>query len=398
MRICSPHCGISPESGSGGEVYERELLKDLAGLGAECAVLLAAGKPHPERVPGLVVHPVWPPKGLRWYVTPFVWPRYIKRLWDTEPFDLLRAHSVRFVGPAALWARRRYRLPVPVVTHHHHLDPSPLNPVLERRVLAASDCVVTDSEFARRQLQAELGLGTDHVRVVYCGVGPEYAPGPRDAALARRWRLDGRRVLLSMGPLIARKNPLFLVEAFAEIQRASSQLRLRGLGHYWRDLRVGNVRLLPLLVAISVRLFNGIQWRLGGSIWPVLEPMNSDSSPHQNLGLRPGQMVRVKSKHAIAATLNRNSRNRGLGFGEDMIFYCGGSYRVAACINRIVHEGTGELLLLKTPSILLEGVTAIGGSILNPQNEFYFCREIWLDPEPAAEVSPGDRASPTAIN
>ena len=87
-------------------------------------------------------------------------------------------------------------------------------------MLAASDCVVTDSEFARRQLQAELGLGTDHVRVVYCGVGPEYAPGPRDAALARRWRLDGRRVLLSMGPLIARKNPLFLVEAFAEIQRA----------------------------------------------------------------------------------------------------------------------------------------------------------------------------------
>ena len=138
MRICSPHCGISPESGSGGEVYERELLKDLAGLGAECAVLLAAGKPHPERVPGLVVHPVWPPKGLRWYVTPFVWPRYIKRRWDAEPFDLLRAHSVRFVGPAALWARRRYRLPVPVVTHHHHLDPSPLNPVLERRVLAAS--------------------------------------------------------------------------------------------------------------------------------------------------------------------------------------------------------------------------------------------------------------------
>ena len=179
-----------------------------------------------------------------------------------------------------------------------------------------------------------------------------------------------------------------------EIQRASSQLRLRGLGHYWRDLRVGNVRLLPLLVAISVRLFNGIQWRLGGSIWPVLEPMNSDSSPHQNLGLRPGQMVRVKSKHAIAATLNRNSRNRGLGFGEDMIFYCGGSYWVAASINHVVHEGTGELLLLKTPSILLEGVTGLGGSILNPQNEFYFWREIWLDPQPTpAEVPPGGRAS-----
>jgi glycosyltransferase involved in cell wall biosynthesis len=58
------------------------------------------------------------------------------------------------------------------------------------------------------------------VRVVYCGVGSRYAPGPRDEALARRWRLEGRRVLLSMGPLVPRKNPLFLVEAFAEIQRA----------------------------------------------------------------------------------------------------------------------------------------------------------------------------------
>jgi hypothetical protein len=180
-----------------------------------------------------------------------------------------------------------------------------------------------------------------------------------------------------------------------EIQRASSRLEFRGLGHYWRDLKVGNLRLIPLIVAFSVRLFNWTHWRLGGAIWPVVKPPDSGSSPHQDLGLQPGQMVRVKSKHAIEATLNRNSRNRGLSFGEDMVSYCGGSYRVAARINRIVHEGTGELLLLKTPSILLEGVTAIGGSILNPQNEFYFWREIWLDPEPThAEVSPDGHASP----
>jgi hypothetical protein len=59
-----------------------------------------------------------------------------------------------------------------------------------------------------------------------------------------------------------------------------------------------------------------------------------------------------------------------------------------------VHEGTGELLHFKTQSILLEGVTGIGGSIFNPQNEFYYWREIWLDPEPIpAEMSPGGRAS-----
>ena len=221
MRVCSPHCGIAPESGSGGEVYERELLKGLAGLGVECDILLARGKPHERDVAGFTVHPVWPPKGLRWYVTPFVWPRAIKRVWDAQPFDLLRAHSVRFVGPSALLARRRYRLPVPVVTHHHHLDPSPLNPLIERRVLDASDRIITDSEFARRQLADELGLRTDHVSVVYCGVGPKYTPMPKDPALLKRYGLEGRQVLLCLGPLIHRKNPFFLVKAFAEIRRAA---------------------------------------------------------------------------------------------------------------------------------------------------------------------------------
>ena len=219
MRVCSPHCGIAPESGSGGEVYDRELLRDLAGLGVQCDILLARGKPHDD-VPGWTIHPVWPPKGLRWYVTPFVWPRAIKRVWDDGGFDILRVHSVRFAGPAALIARRRYGITAPIVTHHHHLDPSPLNPVIERRVIEGSDCVVTDSEFARRQLRDELGVRSDHVRVVYCGVSAKYAPGPRDAALAHRFGLDGSVVLLCVGPLIERKNPVFLIEAFAEVRRA----------------------------------------------------------------------------------------------------------------------------------------------------------------------------------
>ena len=167
-----------------------------------------------------------------------------------------------------------------------------------------------------------------------------------------------------------------------EIQAASTQLRWRSVRHYWRDLWMGNCRFFPLVVSVGVRLFNIIQLRLGRPKWPVLAPANSEAIPHQSHGLRPGQMVRMKSKHAIELTLNGKLRDRGLEFGEDMLFYCGGSYRVAASINRIVHEGNGRPLQFKQPSMLLEGVTAIGGTFLNPQNEFYFWREIWLDPEP----------------
>jgi len=114
-------------------------------------------------------------------------------------------------------------LPVPVVTHHHHLDPSPLNALIEKRVIEASDCVITDSQFAKRQLAQDLGVRREHVKVVYCGVGPKYAPLPRDEALAHRWGIQDRQVLLCIGPLIARKNPVFLLEAFADIRRATGE-------------------------------------------------------------------------------------------------------------------------------------------------------------------------------
>jgi hypothetical protein len=137
------------------------------------------------------------------------------------------------------------------------------------------------------------------------------------------------------------------------IVRAATQLQPRGLGLYLRELAGGNVGLVPILVILSTMLFNGTQWRLSGALWPEIKTMDSNYSPYKSLGLQPGQVVRVKSKHAIKLTLNRKFRNRGLKFGSDMLFCFGGSYRVAARVTRIVHEGTGERLLFKAPSIIL---------------------------------------------
>jgi hypothetical protein len=167
-----------------------------------------------------------------------------------------------------------------------------------------------------------------------------------------------------------------------EIVRASSPLSQRDLRHYARDLVSGNVRLGPTLIALGIRVFNGIVWRLGGATWPVLRPMDTTTSPHAELGVQPGQWVRVRSKHEIEPTLNRARKNRGMEFGDDMLFCCGGSFRVAARVDRILDERTGELLQFKTPSILLEGAHANGGTVLTPQNEYFFWREIWLDPQP----------------
>jgi glycosyltransferase involved in cell wall biosynthesis len=226
MRICSPHCGVAPETTSGGETYERELLVRLGRRGVGLDVILARGKGHPPDAPNWTVHRFAIGRGLRWWVAPAVVPRAIKRVWDAGGFDLLRVHSLRFIGPSALWARRRFRLDVPIVAHHHHLDPSPLNRLIERRVVAGADRVVVGSEFARRQLAAELGCRTDHVAVVPYGVDERFAPGPRRPDLVARYGLGPGPVVLFLGGLKPRKNLPLLLDVFARVAARAPAARL----------------------------------------------------------------------------------------------------------------------------------------------------------------------------
>jgi glycosyltransferase involved in cell wall biosynthesis len=239
VRICSPHCGLDPETTSGGETYERELLRHLAERGAIVDLILARHKRCPEGVRNWVVHRLPIGRGLRWPVAAMVFPPFIKRVFEATHFDLLRVHSLRFIGPAALMARRRYRLPVPVVSHHHHLDPSWFNPLIERRVIQASDRVITVSEFSRRQLVAELGVDGDRVDVVPNGVDERFGPAPRDLDRGRRLGIAAGPVVLWLGGLKPRKNLPFLLEVWRDVvaARPDATLLVAGSGPLEPSLR-----------------------------------------------------------------------------------------------------------------------------------------------------------------
>jgi glycosyltransferase involved in cell wall biosynthesis len=245
MRICTPHCGIAPETTSGGETYERELLERLGRAGVRLEIILARGKPHPVGVPNWTVHRFAISRGLRWYVAPLVVPAAIRRVHAATGFDLLRVHSLRYIGPSALYARRRFNLDVPIVSHHHHLDPSPLNRLIEKRVVDASDRVVVGSEFGKRQLQEELGARIDHVAVVHYGVDARFAPRPRRADLEARYGLRGRRVVLYFGGLKPRKNLGLLLEAWRAVapREPDAVLLVAGGGPLLEDLKARATRL-----------------------------------------------------------------------------------------------------------------------------------------------------------
>ena len=239
LRICSPHCGVDPETTSGGETYERELLTRLGRDGVRLEVILARGKRHPAGVPNWTVHRFAIGRGLRWWVAPLIVPPAIRRVHRATGFELLRVHSLRFIGPAALWARRRFRLDVPVVAHHHHLDPDPLNRVIDKRVIDACDRVVVGSEFARRQLAESLGARVDHVVVVPYGVDPRFAPRPARADLRARYGLGAGPVVLFLGGLKPRKNLPLLLDVWTEVVRAVPPARLlvAGGGRLQPELR-----------------------------------------------------------------------------------------------------------------------------------------------------------------
>lgn len=232
MRICSPHCGVDPDTTSGGETYERELLRHLGRRGVEIDLMLARHKRVPVDVKNWTVHRLPIGRGLRWPVAAILLPPLIKRLYDLRPFDILRAHSLRFIGPAALAARRRYGLDVPIVAHHHHLDAGWLNPLIERKVIEGSDRVITVSEFSRRQLIDELGIGSERIDVVPNGIDERFAPGADSRALRERYGMGDRQVVLFLGGLKTRKNLPFLLDVWRRVAtlRPRATLLIAGTG------------------------------------------------------------------------------------------------------------------------------------------------------------------------
>lgn len=220
MRVCSPHCGLDPETTSGGETYERELLIHLAGLGVVNELILARHKRVPAGVANFAVHRLPIARGLRWPVAALLFPPAIARVYRQTRFDLLRVHSLRYVGPAALLARRLYRLDVPIVSHHHHLDPSPLNPLIERRVLQASERIVTVSEFSKRQLASALGIPAERIEAVPNGIDEKFVPAPASVALKARYGLGDGPIALFLGGLKPRKNLPFLLDIWREVAAA----------------------------------------------------------------------------------------------------------------------------------------------------------------------------------
>jgi glycosyltransferase involved in cell wall biosynthesis len=190
--------------------------------------------------------------------------------------------------------------------------------------------------------------------------------------------------------------PIYFCQA-TELLNFTSYMRSWDPRQYVRDLRSGNVDsglggklrshrwlemmlgVLRILHSVIVGFFNTVQekrhWR---PTYPFIEGSVA-KTPAEYLNLQPGELVEVRSKEEIIATLDKQNRNRGMLFDGAMIIFCGNIYRVLFRVNRMIDEKSGKMMDMKNPCIVLEGVTcAWEYHRLCPKASFPYWRENWL--------------------
>jgi hypothetical protein len=220
-------------------------------------------------------------------------------------------------------------------------------------------------------------------------VTPQSPPAPpidgRDLeALIERTRRHARSTI----ELEGRPQERWWCQA-TELPRASEHLRLLDFPSYAREYTTGNVSLWRFL-RVAARAAVEEPLRKLGLIPDVHLPGTGTATrADAPLDLQPGELVRVKTKRQIAATLSPKGKHRGLWFDREMMPFCGRTFRVRQRIHRIIDERDGRMIELKNDCVTLDGVVCSGErSLLRwfcPRAIYPYWRECWLSrAEPAA--------------
>ena len=134
---------------------------------------------------------------------------------------------------------------------------------------------------------------------------------------------------------------------------------------------------------ILVAIHDWIQARREGIPNPYING-TLNRTPVQTLDLKVGELVRIRPFREVMATLDVNNKNRGLWFvPQEMGRFCGREARVVKRVDRIISERTGAMLIMKTPSVVLDEIYCTGRTVEKrvfcPRASALFWREIWLE-------------------
>jgi hypothetical protein len=160
---------------------------------------------------------------------------------------------------------------------------------------------------------------------------------------------------------------------------------------YVHDITSGNSTIPRVVRALLVGLFNRFQ-RANARLlprfclireckrYPFIEGTAAGASTlPAPLDLRPGEIVEIKSKEEIFATLDESDMTQGLRFDCEMLKYCGRRARVLRRIDKIIDEKARRMLRIRRDCVILEGVICTGDYHRScPRAIYPYWREAWL--------------------
>ncbi|KKU87475.1 MAG: Glycosyl transferase group 1 [Candidatus Beckwithbacteria bacterium GW2011_GWC2_47_9] len=230
FKICSPQLGLAPQSNSGGEVYDREVIGRLCQKEIKVLTLLPKNRAYQKQrnlsVEYAPIKTMYPPQVFSAFVLP-----YLIKTYKRERFDILRVHNPYFIGPAALIFKKLYPQ-VSVVASYLHLEAG-VNAWIDRQVVNSFDHIITISKSTKKDIIETLNYPSEKISVAYPGVDQRFKPGEK---------IGKKFTIMFVGGLKARKNPEWLLKVLAKINRSDVQLVFAGDGPLKNKLTGFNVK------------------------------------------------------------------------------------------------------------------------------------------------------------
>lgn len=156
-----------------------------------------------------------------------IWPRWFPIFWQTlgsyflKKFSEIHISHVLPVGYVALIWKKLFR--VPYIVYVHGLDvllpqKSAWKKFWLKKILQKARQIIANSNFTKTEI-SKLGIPEDKIKVVYPCITNQLAPYSRELEnrLREQHKLDGKKIILSVGRLIERKGFDKVISAMPKI-------------------------------------------------------------------------------------------------------------------------------------------------------------------------------------
>ena len=153
---------------------------------------------------------------------------------------------------------------------------------------------------------------------------------------------------VKVGPISAEK--VYYCQSTA-LPKAVEHLSGWDMGQYVRDVTSGSFTLWQVTKAVFISLFNAILRRAGGGEFGDAAGKEI-KTPAISLHLQQGDIVQVKTRKEIEATIDVEGKNRGLRIDYEMLRHAGKQFRVLRRVDRIILETNGKMRPIQNTVLL----------------------------------------------